>query len=387
MFRNLFQKKRTYLDYAASAPASVRALHAHGEALQLVGNPSSPHTEGRAAKSLLEGARTRVARVLSVKSDDVIFTSGATEANNIAIQGNVMSAKRRGAAAPHVLYLPSAHASVIETLKSLSQWGVVMEPLAIRDGEIDIEYLKKQLRPDTVLVVVDMVCGETGTLWNTREVALALRDTSAKLLVDASQAPYTEQMERTRIAGDIIVLDAQKIGGVRGTGVLIAPRMLGLIPYAHGGGQERGLSPGTENVAGAVAFAIALEDAERERESRVTEWERMRNVVMDAIAAIPVIEINEGKKRSPRILNLSLRGRDTDYLVALLDEAGFAVSTKSACESDSSQGSRAVTALTQDEARATSTLRISWGPGVSMHDLTRFVIALKKTVVFLDASL
>ncbi len=385
----MFGKKRTYLDHAASTPQSAAALKAHAEALTLVGNPSSPHAEGRAAKDSLEASRSKVARLMSVKADDVIFTSGATEGNAIAICGAVMKrrAEREGALV-HVLYLPSCHASVVETIRALSKFGVEAEALSIRDGLVDIESLKRQLRANTALVAMDMVCGETGTLWNTKEVALALRGTGTILLADASQAPLTELMERTRIAADMITLDAQKIGGVRGTGVLIVPRMLSLEPLLHGGGQERGLRPGTENIAGAAAFATALADAQNAREMRGVEWEKMRIRLVERIAKeIPDALVNVGKKHASRILNISLPGRDTDYLVALLDEAGFAISTKSACETDSSEGSRAVMALTGDAERAKSTLRISWGPDISPGDLARFASALRKAVAFLDSSL
>ncbi len=380
----MFGKKRTYLDWAAAAPVSAVAARAASSALVTYGNPSSPHSEGRAAKDILEAARLVVARELSMKADDIIFTSGATEANNLAIQGVVMAAKTKESK-PHVLYLPSAHASTVETVRALSGWGVDVEPLHIKDGAIDIETLKKQVRPETVLVSVDFVCSETGTVWNTREVRHALPQ-NILLHVDASQAPLEESLERTRLGGDLITFDAQKIGGVRGTGVLAVPRTVLLSPVLHGGGQERNVRPGTESVAGASAFAAAFTEVRENREAFATHAKRVRVDLISRIKDIPRLEVNQGKNGVAHILNISLFGRDTDYLAALLDEAGFAVSTKSACESDSPEGSRAVFALYGDKERATSTLRISWGPTTKERELEQFTESLRTAVVFLDAN-
>src|SRR3990167_10547575 len=147
-----WSNKRTYLDYAAG----------------MSGNPSSQHKEGRKAKKMLEDARTSIARLVEVQSDDVIFTSGATEANALAILGVL----KKG---DHALYLPSAHASVVENMKLVSERGVTVEALPITDARVDCEELRKRLRPETRLVSMDAVCGETGIVWNTREVAEVLR--------------------------------------------------------------------------------------------------------------------------------------------------------------------------------------------------------------------
>jgi cysteine desulfurase len=174
------------------------------------------------------------------------------------------------------------------------------------------------------------------------------------------------------------------VGGVRGTGILAVPQSISLLPTLHGGGQERALRPGTESVAGAVAFSVALCEARENREAFSARAERAREYLLTQITDIKNLEVNQGKNGVAHILNISLIDRDTDYLAALLDEAGFAVSTKSACETDSTEGSRAVFALTGDKARASSTLRISWGPKTTERELERFVEAIKDSVAFLD---
>lgn len=392
MLSIMFGNRRHYFDHAASTPASAGALRAFAHASALPGNPSSPHKEGREAKQILEDSRTAIARLMSVKADDIIFTSGASEANALAIAGHVTALKKNGRATMHILYLPSAHASVVKNVKALAESGVEIEELKIKDGEVDILALKGQIRPHTALVTMDYVCGETGTIWNTREVAQTLRDARSMgeerilLHADASQAPRTELIERTRIGADFLTLDAQKIGGVRGAGLLIAPRTIPLSSLMEGGGQERTLRPGTENVAAIAAFASALEEVQSMYEARRDRDESMRTLLLTQIAqSIPDALVNRGKKGVPHIVNLSLVGRDTDYLAALLDEAGFAVSTKSACESDSEEGSRAVYALTGEKDRALSTLRISWGRDVTKRDLMRLDAVLASKVQFLDS--
>jgi cysteine desulfurase len=381
-------KKRIYLDFAAGREAS----------------PSSPHTEGRKMKKRLEDSREKVARLVECKSDEVVFTSGATEANALAILGLA----KPGA---HMLYLPSAHASIIENMKLAQEQGVETESLKIKNGEVDIVALKAQLRPETALVSMEAVCGETGAIWNTREVALALersrhapseglnwpsgrsapsrvhagRAVRALLHIDASQAPFTEKLMRSHFSADLLTLDGNKLGA-RGTGALIAHRTIPLAPLYGGGGQERGLRAGTENVQVIEKLANELERVAQDREGFKARAAERRARLIAAISGVKGLYINEGRQNVPHILNISLPGRDTDYLVALLDEAGFAVSTKSACEAGDGGGSRAVLALYGDPVRAASTLRISFGPAISGHDLARFAKALSATCVFIDST-
>jgi cysteine desulfurase len=360
----MFWKRRIYFDTAAGVSA----------------NPSSPHREGRQAKKMLEEARMQIARLIEVQSDDVVFTSGATEANALAILGLLK-------VGDHALYLPSAHASIVENMKLAATRSVQLDALPIKDYQVDIGALKKMLRPTTKLVAMDAVCGETGVVWNTREVKQAI-GTKILLHVDASQAPTTEKITRAHFGADMLTFDASKVGAIRGIGVLVAHRTIPLIPLYEGGGQERGLRSGSEAPELAQGFAGMLRAAANEREAFRSRAEEDRKFLVGRIIkAIPNVYINEGPTgngQASHILNLSLLGRDTDYLVALLDEAGIAVSTRSACETDSEIGSRAVFALTSDEERAKATLRISWGPSASKRDFVRFVAAITEAVAFVD---
>ncbi|HEX8591515.1 MAG TPA: aminotransferase class V-fold PLP-dependent enzyme [Candidatus Paceibacterota bacterium] len=388
----LFRSKRVYLDWASSAPVSRATGRVFLDTLSEYGNPASPHKEGLCARDLLTGSRTTIARLAEVKPDGVVFTSGATEANNLALTGTVMALREKGEKDIHALYLPSAHASVIETLRALEKWGVRTEAICIRDGALDLSKFRDQLQPATRLVVLDAVCGETGTRWDVRGASVALdayareSENSRPLLhVDASQAPLGLPWSLTRFGADMVAVDAQKVGGVRGIGALCARSHARPSPIMRGGGQEGGVRPGTEPVALAAAFAAALTEVEARRSDFALRAESAREKIVASIMdELPNVEVNVGKEGVPHILNLSLLGRDTDYLVMLLDKEGFAAATKSACETDSEQGSRAVLALTGTADRAKATLRVSWGPSTSAGELERFADALVRAVRFLD---
>ena len=387
-------RSRAYLDWASAAPTHPKAARAFARALRWYGNPSSPHEEGRSARAVLEDSRRGIARLAGVKPSAVIFTSGATEANALAIQGRLKRCAEDGIQCRdmHVLYLPTMHSSALKTVQEFQAQGVSIEPLRLTGGAIDLETFKMQLRPETVLVCVDAVCGETGSRFETlrmRRVIDAVPNSQKALLhVDASQLPLVESIEHTRLGADSTTLDAQKVGGIRGIGALVLaqPNAIGKIiaPLMQGGGQEGGLRPGTEPVALAVAFAAALIECEAKREAFATRAARVRKELVRLMSdQFPALLVNESPRQAPHILNVSLPGLDTDYAIALLDADGVAVSTKSACETDSEDGSAVVYALTGDAERSKATLRISWGPQTSLRDIRRFVKAFARTIRFL----
>jgi cysteine desulfurase len=391
---------KTYFDWASAAPVSKAAHKAFVKSLEVFGNPSSPHAEGEMARILLEDARKRIATLAGTKPDSIIFTSGATEANNLAIQGYVQAlhAEGREFSDMHLIYMPTSHSSVVETVKKLGALGVRTEPLILKDGAIDIEKLAVQIQKDTVLVCMDVICGETGINWHPRDVRRIIDAAQKKLLkdgtstsfialhVDASQAPFVESFEHTHLGVDLLTLDAQKVGGVRGVGVLIRPKAtLPLVSIVHGGGQEFGLRPGTENPSLAQAFTVALEEANASRKDFLAKAHEARTMFLEKLqGAFADLQINSGKEFAPHIINISLPSRDTDYLVMLLSKKGYAVSTKSACETNS-QGSRTILALTNDSERALSTLRISFGPTSDLKSLSKLADEIIESVAFMDA--
>lgn len=387
--------RRAYLDWASAAPVHPAAARAFAEALSFFGNPSSPHEEGRAAKELLEAARTRIARLAGVKQRAVVFTSGATEANNLSIRGRIERCRAQHIPYEkmHVLYLPTMHASSLGSVEEVGRLGVRTEAIRLSGYGIDLRAFERQLTAETVLVCLDAVCGETGVRFDTLKLRRALDAAGMKrcaLHVDASQLPLVEPIEHTRLGADLLVLDAQKAGGVRGIGALVVPDARLLSPVTQGGGQEEGLRPGTEPVALAAAFAAALEArAEgceqfslRAREARAQLIAGITENLKDSSRAV-MHEHPRASNQTPHILNISLPGLDTDYLVTLLDTDGFSVSTRSACEADAEDGSKAVLAYTGDEALSKATLRISWGPETPLADLRRFAAHLPRITSFL----
>jgi cysteine desulfurase len=383
-------KRRVYLDFAAATPVCNEARNAYMRTLRRFGNPSSPHEEGRAAHDVLEEARSAIARELEVRPTSIVFTGSATEANALVILGYVRSLMRAGRSAAdiHILYLPSSHASIVENVLILKREGVSTEEIPFQEGDIDYSACKALLRPTTALVLLDAICAETGIRFDTRRVKSILQEVKslALLHVDASQLPLVEEVQRMRLGADFMTLDAGKVGGIRGIGVLVHPSYPPLVPLFGGGGQEGGLRSGTESPALASAFAAALCAAAKHRARFSALAVRMRaRLVTNVRAALPSIIVNEGKRQTPHIVNISLSGLDTDYVVTLLDRAGFSVSTKSACESEVS-GSRAVLALFGDESRSRATLRISFGASTTLRTVDSFVRALITAVRFLEAN-
>lgn len=389
MLRNM--KKRVYLDAAAAYPVRASVARTFVKALKTYGNPSAPHTEGQEASQVLEEARTYIAKQCGAKSDAVIFTSGASESNVLAIVGHIKACIAQGRAPEdmEVLYLKTQHASVIGAVEEVRALGVSVRDIPLHGFAIAEDALRDMVSPKTVLITLDVVCGETGTRFNTRAVrkmidALPVAERPV-LHVDATQAVLTESLDRTRLGADLITFDAQKIGGVRGIGALIAPRSVLLLPLSMGGGQERGLRSGTPSPALAQAFQKSLELVGKEQKDFCKRSAEYTDYLAREIeSTISHTVINRGKDHAPHILNVSFVGRDTDYLTALLDERGFAVSTKSACETDA-QGSRVVAEYTHDEKRSSTTLRISLHAGIRQTDVQRFLRALQLAVAFLDS--
>lgn len=387
-------KKNVYLDYAAAAKPTSRALKAFTQGMRLYGNPSAPHQDGREARALLEEARVSIAHAAGAKPEHLIFTSGATEANALALMGFVRAKVREGVMPEslHLLYVEGAHASIQGAMNMLSSEGVQVEVLPLKNGDIDLGALKGMLRKETALVSLEAISSETGARFDTRGVREVL-DTYKNeqgtariyLHVDASQVPFVESYERTRFGADLLTLDAQKVGGVRGIGALIRAPYTPCAPLIPGGGQERGLRSGTESPALAHAFATALQEAGEKRAGFVRTATTLRTWLIDAVrSTIANAYVNEGAKNSPAIVTFSFLGRDTDYLQTLLDRDGFSVSTKSACETDSEEGARGVYALTRDKERAQATLRISFGPHTKKSDVRAFYNALRARIAFID---
>ena len=379
--------KRIYLDYASATPVLPEAARAVVRAESAFANPGGLHAEAVAAKRVLENARERIGAHLGCKARELIFTSGLTEANNISIVGaaRALERTRRTLRDTHWIVSSIEHSSVLECFAEVERMGgtvthVEPEP----NGIIPAEKIGALLRPETVFVSVGWGNNEIGTVQPLSAIARIVREHERKhgghvaFHSDAGQAPLYRSPQVHTIGVDILALGSGKLYGPRGIGALYVSNKESLLPVVFGGGQERGLRSGTEDVALAVGFAEALDIVARERESESKRLQKLRDdFAREIVAHIPSIVINGDLRHAlPHMLNVSIPGDKTgEYLALQLDHAGIALSTKSACN-EGQQSSHVVEALGGEEWRARNTLRFSLGRDTTSTQLKRVLNVL-----------
>jgi len=385
---------RIYLDYASATPVLPAVLTAMLPCFtDNFGNASAIHSEGQRAKSAVTAARTRVAKVLQIQPVNITFTGSGTESNNLAIIGTVNEARARGLAYNDIEIITTMieHPATLRTVEYLSNLGVTVlyAPVA-SDGKIILSSFRELFTQKTVLVTVAYVNSEIGTIEDIGAIARIIESknketgATARLHVDAAQAPLWLPCELSRLGADLLSLDAGKFGGPKGVGVLARAKNIPVEHIAFGGGQETGLRPGTENVAGIVGLATALEIAQALWPERQRTVGALRDYFITELqTAIPTVILNgaTGDDRVANNVNLSILGLDSEFAVVTLDVAGIACSTKSACSSAGGGESTVVKAITGDPARAASTLRFTLGPNTTKTEINTTIAILKKHVV------
>jgi cysteine desulfurase len=373
-----------YLDHNATTPLLPAAWEAMRLAAEAVGNPASPHHAGRRARQFLEDARERVAALLGADPDEVVFTSGATEANNLAIFGLTAEPGR-------LLAAPIEHPCVIEPLQQLAGRGFELDWLPVtRRGHVEPAAVLDRVRPDTRLVCLMLANHETGALQPVREVARAL-PAGVPLHCDAAQAVGKVPVDFHDLGAATLSASAHKFRGPQGVGLLLVRRDAKLRPLLHGGHQQRGRRPGTEPVAPAVGLAAALEHAVRDREANRATLEGLRRRLLERLMTLlaPAMGSEYSALRTqhsaqplvlngpapgepdglPTTLNVSFPGCRADVLLARLDLAGVACSTGSACSSGSLQPSPVLQAMGVPDAVLRSAIRFSLGPPLTEADI------------------
>lgn len=389
-----FKSKKIYLDYASATPVLPEAVRAFRHAIEKYGNPSAIHAEGVEARALLEGAREKLALLLGVKARDIIFTSGATEANNLAILGRfkrlVLSGKKPGET--HWVVSAIEHPSVLTCLDHIAEMGgSVSRVYPDKHGLIAEEAVGKLLKPETVFVSIGWANHEIGTIQPLSRIARLLRAHEQKyksIIIfhsDAGQAPLYISPQIHTLGVDLMTFDAGKLYAPRGIGMCVGTRHLGkegalLSPIILGGGQEWGMRAGTENPALASAFAKAFEHISHEREKEARRVRLLRDELARQLQAhVPGIIINNDTKHAlPHMLNISIPNsaswRTSEYLLLQLDQAGISISTKSACK-EGEQASSVVRMLGGDPLaggwRAENTLRFSLGRDTNSRDIQK----------------
>jgi cysteine desulfurase len=345
-----------YLDNNATTPV----LPAVWEALrpfqtEVYGNPASAHRAGRRARQALEDAREQVAALLGAHPDEVVFTSGATEANNLALTGLA------GDPPGHVVTSPIEHPSVSEPVQRLAERGFAIDDLPVnRTGVVCAEGLPERLRPDTRLVTVMLANNETGAVQPVR-LLVARLESACAFHCDAVQAVGKLPVHFHDLGVTTLSFSAHKFHGPRGIGALLVRRGTRLRPLLLGGHQQRGRRPGTEPVALVVGLATALDLAEREREARLARVRALRHRLLDQLraTAAPVVLNGPEEGGVPHTINLSFPGCRADALLMCLDLAGVACSTGSACSSGSLLPSPVLRAMGVPEEVLHSAMRFS----------------------------
>jgi cysteine desulfurase len=381
--------KRLYLDYAAATPVwpeVVAAMNPYWS--QCFGNPSAIHAEGMAAAAALYSARTTVAEILQVKPEGIVFTSGGTESNTLAIKGTVARLLATGIPTRDIEIITTKleHPATLKTVAALAAEGVVVTYAPVDDtGRILQQEFLRLLSPRTRLVSISYVNSEIGTIEDVGGLARLLekarRDNGcdAYLHVDAAQAPLWLPCEISRLGADLLSLDAGKFGGPKGVGVLARAKGVSLRAVTYGGGQESGLRPGTEALPLIVGCATALKIAAGGQTERHASVTAVRDYAIALIErTIPEVILNGARadRRVANNINLSIPGLDSEFAVVSLDSAGIACSTKSACSAAGGGESTVVKAISGDTARAQSTLRFTLGPTTAKSDIDTLVTVL-----------
>lgn len=367
---------RIYLDWNATAPLRPEAKAALAAAWELSGNPSSVHTEGRQARRLVEEARAAVAAAVGARPQDVVFSSGGTEANALALNPGL----RRGAGQPVQRLLTSAieHASVLSGGRfALGDIGTIK---VTASGLVDLDHLGELLNGPPALVSVMLANNETGAIQPVAEVARIVHQAGGLLHVDAIQALGKITFDIKSIGADLVTLSAHKVGGPKGVGaVVLAEEMQGLEPLLRGGGQELGRRAGTENVAGISAFGAATRAAMAALEKDTALQQGLRDRLEEGLKQTPgIIVFSETAPRLPNTTLFTVPGLKAETAVIGFDLAGIAVSSGSACSSGKVQPSHVLDAMGQGRELAQGAVRLSLGWSTSQTEIDLALKAWRK---------
>lgn len=337
-----------YLDNAATTPVRPEVLEAMMPYLtQWFGNPSSHHTVGEAAADALSDARSRVARVLGLRASDIVFTSGGTEANNLAVKGIAIAAAQNGRR--HVVTSPIEHESILESVDYLERiHGFEATRVGVdHAGRIDPYAVARALRDDTALLSIGYANNEVGTVQDVEAIAAVARERGVPVHIDAVQAAGWLPLSTADLGVDAISLAGHKLGAPKGTGILGVRGRVPLEPLLHGGGQERGRRSGTEDVAGAVGLATALELAEAGRAEASEAVTVIRDrFIARVLAIVPSAELTgDPVHRLPGTASFTFAGTSGEAVLLELERRGVVSSSGSACAAGSDEPSHVLTAM------------------------------------------
>jgi cysteine desulfurase len=378
---------RIYLDHNATTPLREEVAEAMTRALRdLFGNPSSAHAEGARARAAVEQAREQVAALVGARPAEIVFTSGATEANHLALHGAVRAAGARGRA---LVASAVEHPSVAEPLAALEGEGYRVARTPVDgEGRLDLAALEDALDAEATLCTCIWAQNETGVVAPVEAVAERCGERGVPLHLDATQAVGKLPVRLARVPADLLSASAHKFGGPKGVGFLVVRGGRALAPWLRGGGQERGRRGGTLNAPGIVGLGVAAALAARQLEAFAETAAALRDRLWAGIAAkVPRVRRNGAPEALlPNTLNVAIEGVAGDVLVEALDGEGVAASAGAACASGAVHGSAALLAMGRAPAEARSAVRFSIGSGNDAAQIDRVVTLLPDLVTRVRAA-
>lgn len=353
---------KVYLDHSATTPVRPEVARLVMEYMtEKFGNPSTLYFYGREAKKAVEKAREQVAALIKADSEEIIFTSGGTEGDNLAILGIARAYAENG---QHIITSAVEHHAVLEACRSLEQQGFRLTVLPVdEDGRVSVAELEKALSPDTILISIMHVNNEVGTIQPVEEIGKLARQRGVILHIDGVQSVGKVPVDIGALQADLLTGSGHKIYGPKGTGFLYVRKGLKLAPLVWGGGQEKAYRPGTENVAGIVGLGLAAELAGQELHTEMPRLATLRNMLIKGLQEnIPDTKLNGPQVgRVPTNVNLRFAGVEGEALLQALDLKGICASSGSACSAGAVNPSHVLLAMGLSRAEAKSSLRMTLG--------------------------
>ncbi|TMC26338.1 MAG: cysteine desulfurase [Chloroflexi bacterium] len=373
---------RVYLDHAATTPVDPEVAEAMARVYRDVpGNPSSIYAEGQAARALVDTAREQVAAAIGASPSEIVFTSGGTEADNLALRGAL---KARRGERDGLVTTSIEHHAVLDTARDLAEHAHVRFTVVdvAPDGRVPPSAIAAAIDDRTSLVSVMHANNEIGTLQPLAEIGAICRDRGVTFHSDAVQSVGALEFDVRRIPVDLVSLNAHKFYGPKGVGALYVRKGTRVATMQTGGGQEKGRRTGTENVAGIVGLGVAMRIATERRGRESARQAALRDRIIDGVLArVPdAILTGHRTERLPNNASFVIRGTDGASVVMALDLEGFAVSSGSACTSGDTEPSHVILALGIDREAAKGSLRVTVGRGTTDADVDAFIATLPKVV-------
>lgn len=368
-----------YLDHAATTPMLPEVIETITKSMyDSYGNASSIHRVGREARKQLDDARSRLAETIQADAANIIFTSGGTEANNLALTGYARANKEKG---KHIITSAVEHHAVLHPLEKLQEEGFDVTFLPVdQTGSVSVEQLEAAFREDTILVSIMHSNNETGVLQPVKEIAAAVKETQAAMHTDAVQSFGLSSLDVETLGVDMLSVSAHKINGPKGTGFLYVRRGIQLEPIHSGGEQERKKRAGTENVPAAAGFAKAAEKKASFRDQTAADLLLLKKHFVSRLEeeAVSFAVNGDIEASQPHILNIYLPGVQMESFLVQLDMEGIYASSGSACTAGSMQPSHVIEAMYPGEERAYSSIRFSFGTGNTMEDIDKTAAVIGK---------